>query len=206
MSYAGSWNINDVVTLVLATQSPQTGQAMVADAAPTYRVYENITGTPLVTGAFAALDAVNVTGFYVAQITLTAAAGFEVTKHYTITKQAVVGGITGVELDQFQIQAGVTATTVSDKTGYGLSSGERTTLIAALLDLANGIETGLTPREALKFISSMVFGIASGLETAAPVFKSADFSGNSMVGTVSRVTFASADTNGNRPTVTVNRT
>jgi hypothetical protein len=206
MSYNGSWNINDVVTIVRLARSPQTGQAMVADAAPTFRVYENITGTPLVTGTFAALDAVNVTGFYVAQVTLSAASGFEVTKHYTVIKQAVVGGITDVDIDQWQIQAGVTATTVSDKTGYGLSSSERSTLIAALLDLANGIENGLTPRESLKFISAMVFGIASGLETAAPAFNSADFSGNTMLGSVARVIFAGADTSGNRPAVTVNRT
>jgi len=206
MSYVGSWTINDVITLVMTTWSRQTGQAIVADSAPTYRVYENITAAPLVTGTFAILDTANITGLYVSQITITAAAGFEVTKHYTITKQAVIGGITVVEFDRFQIQAGVTATTVTDKTGYGLSTGERSTLIAALLDLANGIETGMTPREALKFIASMTFGIASGLETAAPVFRSADFSGNAMLGTSARVTFANADTNGNRPTVTVNRT
>lgn len=206
MSYVGSWDINDVVTLALSTRSPQTGQAMVADAAPTYRVYENITATPLVNGVFTILDAANITGLYVAQITLTAGSGFEVSKSYTVTKQAIVGGITGVDTDTFQIRAGVNAVTVADKTGYGLTSGERSTLIAALLDLANGIETGLTPREALRFISAMCFGLSSGLQTAAPLYKSADFSGNTMLGTRNRITFSSADTDGNRGGVTVDRT
>lgn len=206
MAYIGSWKINDVVTLAMTTQSPQTGQAMVADAAPTYRVYEAITATPLVTGTFAALDAVNITGLYVAQITLAAASGFEVSKTYTVTKQAVVGGITGVDWDAFQLEAAVSANTVADKTGYGLSSGERSTLIAALLDLSNGIETGMTPRESLRFIASMCFGIATGMATPTPVFRSADFSGNTLLGTIARITFSGADTSGNRGGVVVNRT
>lgn len=206
MAGIGSWNIDDTVTAQLSVYSPQTGQAMVADATPTYRVYKNVGGTPLVTGNFTALDAGNVTGFYVAQFTLSAGAGFAVTQTYTVVKQFIAGGITRVELDSFQIQAGVAATTVADKTGYGLSSGERTTLATAILDLANGIETGLTLRNALRDIAAMVIGKASGLDTLAPVFTSADISAGVVQGTVNRVTFANADTNGNRPSVTLNHT
>jgi hypothetical protein len=46
-----------------------------------------------------------------------------------------------------------------------LTSGERDSVAAALLDLANGIETGYTVRQALRLMASAMAGKLSGAET-----------------------------------------
>jgi hypothetical protein len=79
-----------------------------------------------------------------------------------------------------------------------LTSGERTAVATALLDLANGIETGITTREALRGILSVLCGKVSGMDTNAPVFRSAIDSAN-------RVS-ATTDADGNRSAVTLNLT
>lgn len=204
MASLGSWKVGDVVTFGVETFSPQTGQAQVADTTPTYRVYKNTQTPPLVTGNFALLDSANVTGAYTAQITLASAAGFQATQTYNVYKLSVTGGITRVEKDTFQIEAAVSAQTVIDKLSYGLSATERSTLIAALLDLPDGIETGLTPRQAFRLMSAMLFGKASGLDTPSPIYFSSNLIGGASQGSTARVSFANADLNGNRPQVTVN--
>lgn len=48
----------------------------------------------------------------------------------------------------------------------------RSTLTAAaLLDLADGIETGLTPRQALRLIASVIAGLTTGAGTNTEVFR-----------------------------------
>lgn len=76
---------------------------MDADAVPGYRVYEDETGTPLLTGSMALLDDANTLGFYSEQITLSAANGFELGKSYCIRTTIVVSGVTGVDLQTFQM-------------------------------------------------------------------------------------------------------
>lgn len=68
----------------------------------------------------------------------------------------------------------------------------------ALLDRANGIETGLTVRNALRDLIAVLLGELTGAATAAPVFKSVDLSGGVVQSTKSRVTGAGVDSNGNR--------
>lgn len=108
MSYLGSWAIDDVLTIPLQTQGA-TGPVD-ADSAPSYRIYEDATATPVATGSFSLLDASNTDGFYVAQVTLSAANGYEASKQYTVRKAATVSGIVGVEVDTFQIRAKVSTT------------------------------------------------------------------------------------------------
>jgi hypothetical protein len=55
-----------------------------------------------------------------------------------------------------------------------LTSGERDAIAAALLDLVNAIETGLTPREALRLILSSAAGETAGAGTATFTLKSLD--------------------------------
>lgn len=122
MAYLGSWKIDDVLYFYANTTRFDTGNATDADSDTGYRVYENETGTPLLTGAMSLLDSGNTAGFYSEAITLSAANGFEKGKQYSIYKFATVNSVAGASHDTFQIEAEVDANVVSDKTGYALSS------------------------------------------------------------------------------------
>lgn len=117
--YIGSWDIDDLVTFTVATHSTTTGAATDADAVPAYRVYEDETGTPILTGNMAKLDDANTTGFYSEQITLSAANGFEQGKSYNIHISAAVGAVTGVTIRSLQVRAEVNA----NVTHYGGTAG-----------------------------------------------------------------------------------
>lgn len=101
--WLGMVKLGETLTVYCNTHTPSTGAAVDADAVPGYRVYEDETGTPLLTGSMALLDDANTTGFYSEQIAVTAANGFEAGKSYSIRITGVVGGVTGVELHQFQV-------------------------------------------------------------------------------------------------------
>jgi hypothetical protein len=105
--YVGSWKIDDLLTFVVNTQVFATGVATDADSVPTYRVYEDETTTPILTGSMALLDSANTAGFYSEQITLSAANGFEKGKCYSIYIAATVSSVAGATHRTFQIQAEV---------------------------------------------------------------------------------------------------
>lgn len=60
------------------------------------------------------------------------------------------------------------------KTGYALTTAERDSIAAAWLDLTNGIETGVTPRQALQRIGAVIAGKVSGAGTGSEVFVGLD--------------------------------
>jgi hypothetical protein len=140
MSYLGSWKLEDSLTFVVNTHST-AGAETDADAAPSYRVYEDETTTPLLTGTMALLDDGNTVGQYSEQITLSAGSGFEKGKCYTIRVRAVVGGVAGSAVHTFQIEAEVDANTVSgtppDSSGVATLLLRLTNDRAALLDKLN---------------------------------------------------------------------
>jgi hypothetical protein len=105
--YLGSWKIDDFLTFPVNTHTPSTGAATDADAVPTYRVYEDETGTAVANGSMAKLDDANTLGFYSERIQLLTATGFESGKCYTIYITATVGSIAGTLSHTFQIQAEV---------------------------------------------------------------------------------------------------
>lgn len=111
--YLGSWKIDDVVTFSVTTHRFDTGAATDADAAPTYRIYENETSTPIVTGTMALLDSTNTAGLYSEAVTLSAASGFEKGKSYNIYITAAVNSVTGTTIRSLQIEAEVDANVVS---------------------------------------------------------------------------------------------
>ncbi len=111
--YLGSWKIDDNLTFYCNTHTAATGAETDGDSAPTYRVYENETATPILTGTMALLDGDNTVGFYSEQITLSAANGFEKGKCYAIRISATVATIAGSTVDTFQIEAEVDSNTVS---------------------------------------------------------------------------------------------
>ena len=103
--YLGSWKIDDNLTFTCNTHTASSGAATDADAVPSYRVYEDETGTPILTGSMAKLDDANTTGFYSEQIALSAANGFEKGKSYTIYISAAVSSTTGTMSHSFQIES-----------------------------------------------------------------------------------------------------
>lgn len=111
--YLGSWKIDDLLTFTVVTTRVDTGAATDADSVPTYRVYEDETATPLLTGSMALLDSANTAGFYSEQITLSAANGFEKGKSYNIYITATVNSIAGATVRNFQMEAEVDANRVN---------------------------------------------------------------------------------------------
>lgn len=103
--YLGKWEIDDLLTFTVTTHTFATGALTDADAVPSYRVYEDETGTPILTGSMAKLDDSNTTGHYSEQLTLSAANGFEVGKTYSIYITAAVSSVTGGAVRSFQVEA-----------------------------------------------------------------------------------------------------
>src|SRR3972149_9739969 len=91
----GTKLIGDTLTFHRQTQNRSTGVAVDADAVPPYRVYEDETTTPILTGSMALLDAANTDGWYSEQITLSTANGFEKGKSYGIRIADTVAGVAG---------------------------------------------------------------------------------------------------------------
>jgi hypothetical protein len=87
--------IGKKLTFSITTHDPDTGVLTNADAAPTWRLYEDETAVPILNGTMATLDAANTTGFYSEQVTCSAANGFEGNKSYTIYIEATVDSDTG---------------------------------------------------------------------------------------------------------------
>lgn len=87
--------IGDNLVFSVTTHTFATGALTDADAAPTYRIYEDETAAAILTGSMAKLDDDNTTGFYSESIACTSANGFENGKTYTIYISAAVASITG---------------------------------------------------------------------------------------------------------------
>jgi len=87
--------IGDNLVFSVCTHDPDTGVLTDADAVPAYRIYEDETAVPILTGNMAKLDDAGTTGFYTELIACTAGNGFENGKTYTIYITAAVGGDTG---------------------------------------------------------------------------------------------------------------
>jgi hypothetical protein len=88
--------IGDNLVFSICTHDPDTG--VLTDASATaYRVYEDETDPPILTGTLAKLDDDDTTGFYTESIACTSGNGFENGKTYTIYIEATVdsdkGGI-----------------------------------------------------------------------------------------------------------------
>jgi hypothetical protein len=97
------------LTFSICTHDPDTGALTDADSAPTFRIYEDETETPIRTGTMAKLDDGNTTGFYTQQIACTASSGYEAGKSYTIYINATVDGDTGGISYAFTVETSVNA-------------------------------------------------------------------------------------------------
>lgn len=119
--YIGSWKIDDALTFTINTNG-STG-AVDADSVPSYRIYEDETGTAILTGSYALIDASNTNGFYSEQVTLSAANGIEKGKRYTVQSCAILSTITTCVNDNFQIEAEVDANVVSPTLAVTIATG-----------------------------------------------------------------------------------
>lgn len=122
--------LEDTLVFSITSHDPATGILTDADSAPSYRVYEDETSTPILTGSMAKLDDVNTTGFYTESITCSAANGFEDGKTYTIYIEATVDSDTG----------GIT---------YGFKATTTSTLLAAIKAKTDNQPAGIPKNVAL---------------------------------------------------------
>lgn len=123
----GTWQVDDLLTFYVTTAVYATGAATDADSAPAYRVYEEETATPLLTGTMALLDSANTAGFYSEQITLSAANGFEIGKHYAIYLAYTVSSIAQATHHTFQVEPQPSVTAVGAPISTTASSATITT-------------------------------------------------------------------------------
>jgi len=105
--YLGFNKIDDTLTFTIQCKDAD-GNDSDADSVPSYRVYENETGTPILTGTMAKLDDSNTLGFYSEQITLSAANGLEVGKSYSIRINFVIDTVNRSALRAFSMIAPLT--------------------------------------------------------------------------------------------------
>lgn len=101
----GPHYLDDTLTFTVVTHRFDTGALTDADSVPSYRIYEDETGTAILTGSMAKLDDTNTTGFYSEQITLSAANGFEAGKSYSIYVSAAVNSVTGGATGSFKMSS-----------------------------------------------------------------------------------------------------
>jgi hypothetical protein len=87
--------LGDTLTFSVPTHDPETHIVSDADNLPLYRIYEDETPTPILTGQMTKLDDANTVGLYTEKIACTALNGFSVSKSYTIYVEATVDGYTG---------------------------------------------------------------------------------------------------------------
>lgn len=103
MAYLGTRSVDDVLTFTVNTHAVATGVGTDADSVPTFRVYEDETGTAIANGSMAKLDDANTVGFYSEQLTLSAANGYEDGKSYSIYIAATVSSIAATTSHNFQV-------------------------------------------------------------------------------------------------------
>lgn len=132
MAYLGSWKIDDYVNIPVTTHKFSTGAAF-APTVLTYSIYEDATAVGLDEDVDMTVASPfdSVVGFYLARRQLTAAAGFEKGKNYTVLIKATVDSVSAITAHTFQIEAEVDANAVSDKTGYALANDAITAAVIA---------------------------------------------------------------------------
>lgn len=140
----GIYQIDDLFTFIRNTHNVATGAAVDADSVPTYRVYEDETTTPILTGSMALLDSANTVGYYSEQITLSTANGFEIDKSYNIYITATINAVEVTTNISFQIR-----THIWDEPLIAATHNVSTSAGRRLRDIASDIVlTGTSPNTA----------------------------------------------------------
>lgn len=87
--------VGDAICIFIQINDPNGGGAVDADALPTYRCYEDINATPVLTGTFVLFDATLTNGLYYAQLASTT---FSRNKHYFVRIAATLTGVTEAKI------------------------------------------------------------------------------------------------------------
>lgn len=209
----GDFAAGQTVRIEFNTAAPTTGAPVTLTSGSLQVVKDGSNVTPS-GGVTLTTDAGSVTGRHTVVITTaTDATTFSAGSEYSIRlagSSAVAGvSVLGRLVGSFSIANRAVAPITGTRAGYldnlatapatagaamTLTSGERDAMAAALLDLADGIESGETPRQTLRLIRAVLAGVAT--ETSGTyVLKRKD-------GTTTAVTVVH-DATGNRTSSTV---
>jgi len=143
------------------------------------------------------------TAFATVNATLATIAGYVDTEIGAI--QSAIAALNNLSSAQAQTAATAALTAYGAATGTQatapktLTTGERDAIVAALLDLADAIETGLTLRQALRLIAAAEAGKVSGMATTTVAIR------NAVADSKARIT-ATVDADGNRTAITTDLT
>ena len=102
MSVQTEVEIGKNLTFYFLAKTPATDVIADTDAAPAYRIYEEETGTPILTGNMAKLDDAGTLGFYSEQIAASVGNGFEADKSYAIHIAAAISAAAIAEESSFR--------------------------------------------------------------------------------------------------------
>lgn len=193
--YLGMWQIDDLLTFTVVTHAAATGALTDADSVPSYRLYEDETGTAILTGSMAKLDDTNTTGHYSEQITLSAANGFEVGKSYSIYITAAVSSVTGATVRNFQVEPAWATVGAAMTLATGAVSAAALAADAVDEIIDEVIEGSLTLRQLLRILLAAAAGESGGGGSGTITFRDAADTKNRISATV--------DANRNRTAVTL---
>lgn len=184
MGCPSSCLLGEDLVFSITTHDPDTGVLTDADAPPPYRVYEEETGTPLLTGTMSKLDDASTTGFYTESIAITQANGFESGKTYTIYIEAVVDSDTGGISYSFRVEPIVSSSAETKVLTDSLALTDTDAVMAISITLVDSIvsveltDLGGSPTlsdtillvEDLKFGRHLTLTDGIGLTEATPVY------------------------------------
>ena len=154
------------LTFSICTHDPDTGVLTDADAAPTYRIYEDETAAAILNGTMAILDNVNTTGFYTELVACTAANGFEDDRSYTIYIAATVDSDTGGISYGFRVKNNVWAESPRTLTQSAASIASAVSGSTITIHRGDSLSASLTDIGALTDSSKLWFTVKRRLSDA----------------------------------------
>ncbi len=184
--------LGENLTFYAQTHDPATGGEVDADAPPTYRIYEEETTTPILTGTMALLDDVNTVGYYSEQVACSVGNGFEEGKSYNVRMRAAVGGVYGDYVEQVEITAKNESDIVSD------TEDVQGRIPAALTGAGNikadALAIGGTTQTGRDIGTSVLLSSGTGtgqLDVTSGIVRAVDDSGNTLATSANQTTILS---------------
>lgn len=159
-------------------------------------VYKDNSITEIVTGLTLTADFDGRTGLNHVRIDTSLDAAFTPGSEYSLI--LIAGTANGQDLFPDTLARFSIQNRYQDKAGFALSTAERNAIANALLDLAGGVETGMTLRQSQRIQLAALAGKLSGAATTTVAVRDTNDTKNRISATV--------DANGNRTVVTLDAT
>jgi hypothetical protein len=187
-------------TRSLTTGSNITAQATVDTNAISTAVWAEATrslttGSNIVASATVDTAAISTAVWAEGTRTLTGIVSASVTNTGSIANQVWLQTTRSLTTATQSVDAPAIATAVWNASGRTLTSIDTTAIATGILDAVNGIETGITLREAMRLMTAVLVGRVSGAETATITFRDINNTKNRVV--------ATGDNSGNRTSITI---